>query len=140
MKPFHQAALGGEGSGKEASFQAREATHAPLGVGDLADQFGFQRVGRLDVGFEGRELTVEVGRVLTGQDGIAGEESVFEGVGRATRFAFLGAWTGGFLGARGDRHRGTTCPTSNKSPCVAKAWRARRFPPLPVPCERQPVW
>ena len=32
------------------------------------------------VGFEGGELAVEVGGVLTRQDGIAGEESVFEGV------------------------------------------------------------
>ena len=65
-----------DGSGEEAGLQTREAAHAPLGVRDLADELEFERVGRLDVGFESRELAVEFGRVLAGQDGIAGEESV----------------------------------------------------------------
>ena len=102
MKPFDQAALGGEGSGQEAGLQAREAAHAPLGVGDLTDEFEFERVGGLDVGFECRELAVEVGGVLAGEDGIAGEESVFERVFRATGFALLGARSGGFLGVIDD--------------------------------------
>ena len=68
-----------DGSGEEeAGLQAGEAAHAPLRVGDLTDEFEFERVGGLDVGFEGGELAVEVGGVLAGQDGIAGEESVFE--------------------------------------------------------------
>ena len=51
----------------------------------------------MDVGFEGGELAVEVGRVLTGQYGIAGEESVFEGVLRDAGFAYFGAWSRGFF-------------------------------------------
>ena len=87
-----------DGGGDEAGLQAREAAHAPLGVGNLADEFEFERVGGLDVGFESRELAVEVGWVLAGQYGIAGEESVFEGVFRNAGLAFLGARSGGFLG------------------------------------------
>ena len=68
-----------------------------MGVGDLTDEFELEGVGGLDVGFEGRELFVEVGWVLAGQDGIAGEESVFECVFRDAGFAFLGAGIGGFL-------------------------------------------
>ena len=49
------------GSGEEAGLQAGEAAHAPLGVGDLTDEFEFEGVGGLDVGFEGGELAVEVG-------------------------------------------------------------------------------
>ena len=86
------------GSGEEAGLQAGEAAHAPLGVGDLTDEFEFEGVGGLDVGFEGGELAVEVGGVLAGQDGIASEESVFEGVLRDAGFAFLSARSGGFLG------------------------------------------
>ena len=51
----------------------------------------------MDVGFEGRELAVEVGGVLAGQDGIAGKESVFEGVLRDAGFTFLGAGPVDFL-------------------------------------------
>ena len=86
-----------DGSGEEAGLQAREAAHAPLRVGDLANEFEFERVDGLDVGFEGRELAVEVGGVLAGQDGIAGEESVCKGVLRDRGFAVLGAWSGGFF-------------------------------------------
>ena len=94
---FGPVALVGEGSGKEAGLQAREPAHAPLGVGDLADKFEFEGVGGLDVGFEGRKLAVEVGGVLAGQDGIAGEESMFEGVLCNAGFALLGARSGRFL-------------------------------------------
>ena len=47
-----------DGSGDEAGLQAPEAAHAPLRVGELADEFEFERVGGLDIGFEGRELLV----------------------------------------------------------------------------------
>ena len=94
---FGQAAFVGDGGGEEAGLQAREAAHAPLRVGDLADEFEFERVGGLDVGFKGGELVIEVGGVLAGQDGIAGEESVFKSVLRDAGFAFLGARSGGFL-------------------------------------------
>ena len=67
-------------------------------VGDPADEFEFERVGGLEVGFKGGELAVEGFGVLAEQDGIAGEESVFEGVLRHAGFAFLAAWSGGFLG------------------------------------------
>ena len=63
--------------------------HAPLRVGDLADEFELEGVAGLDVGFEGGELAIEVGGVLAGHYGIAGEESVFESVLRATGFTFL---------------------------------------------------
>ena len=64
---------------------------------ELFVEVGWVLAGQDGIAGEGRELFVEVGWVLAGQDGIAGEESVFEGVLRDAGFAFLGAGTGGFL-------------------------------------------
>jgi hypothetical protein len=40
-----------EGGGEVAGFDAGEAAHAPLGVGDLADVLVFEGALGLDVGF-----------------------------------------------------------------------------------------
>jgi hypothetical protein len=75
-------------------FKAREALHAPLGVGELADEFLLEGVFGMEGVFEGCELGIEFGGVFAGQDGVAGEKAVFEGVLRDVRFAFFGARTG----------------------------------------------
>ena len=61
-------------------FDAGEALDSPHGVGDLVDDLLFDvvsgEVGVLQLG----EVTVELGGIFAGDDGVLGHQAVFEGV------------------------------------------------------------
>ena len=77
-----------------AALEAGEAAHAPLGVGHLADELLLEGVFGLKCVFEGGDLGLELGGVFVGQDGIAGEKVVLDGVLRDAGFAFFRSRTG----------------------------------------------
>ena len=97
MEDFFVAALRLDRAREEGGFNADQTAHAPLGVGDLADELPFERVLRPQVVLEIAELTVEFGGVLLGEYGVACEQPVLERVERDARFALFGAGTGGFF-------------------------------------------
>ncbi len=82
--------------GEQAGFHAEMALEAPLAGGDLEDEGLLDGVGRLERSVEGLEETLEVGRILAGDDeGLRGE-SVTERVFRGPGLARGGAGSGGF--------------------------------------------
>jgi hypothetical protein len=84
--------------GDEAGFDAGKAAETPLGGGDVADQQLFEGCGGLEAGFEGGEELEELGGVLFGEDGLAGEEAVARGVACRVRFALRGLGPGAEAG------------------------------------------
>ena len=72
VETFFVAALLVERGREEAGLDAHQTAHAPLGVGDLADEFEFEGVLRAQVVLKIAELTVEFGGVLLGEYGVAG--------------------------------------------------------------------
>jgi hypothetical protein len=88
----------GEGRG----FEARDAAHAPLGVGELADEGLFEGVGGLEEFFEFGDERLEIGGIFAGQERgfrfLSGAETVFAGVLGGFGFAGTGARAGAALG------------------------------------------
>ena len=80
VEDFFVAALRLDRAREEGGFDADQTAHAPLGVGDLADELELEGVLRPEVVLKIAELTVEFGGVFAGQDGVAREESVLERV------------------------------------------------------------
>ena len=72
MEDFFVAALCLDRAREEGGFDAHQTAHAPLGVGDLADELEFERVLRTQVVLEIAELAVEFGGVFLGEYGVAG--------------------------------------------------------------------
>jgi hypothetical protein len=70
--------------GEHGGFEARDPAHAPLGVGELAQQGPFQGGGGLELVLEFGDEDVEVVAVFAGQDrGLGaglGAQAVFTGV------------------------------------------------------------
>jgi len=87
-----------EAADEEAGLDAGEALEAPLGGGHLVDQVGFERAFRLVLGFEGGEELEVLGAVLDGEDDLAGEQAVADGVGAGAGLAFGGLGSGGVPG------------------------------------------
>ena len=65
---------------EEAVFDADEAAEAPVGGSDLVDQDLLLGGGGIELVVEGGEELEEVRGGLVGQNGVAGEEAMFEGV------------------------------------------------------------
>jgi hypothetical protein len=87
-----------EAADEEAGLDAGEALEAPLGGGHLVDQAGFERAFGLVLGFEGGEQLEVLGAVLDGEDDLAGEQAVADGVGAGAALAFRGFGPGGMPG------------------------------------------
>jgi hypothetical protein len=69
-----------EAVGEESGFDAEEALKAPLGGGHLVDEEGFELALGLVLGDERGEEVEVLGAVLDGEDGLAGEEAVADGI------------------------------------------------------------
>ncbi len=83
--------------GDVGGFDAGEAPHSPRRVGDLANDFFFDAVsGEVGV-LVGGEVPVELGGVFAWDDGILGQQAVFEGVFRDAGLALGSARPGGFF-------------------------------------------
>ena len=87
-----------EAAGEETGLDAGEALEAPLRGGHLVDQEGFQRALGLVLGFEGGEELEVLGAVLDGEDDLAGEQAVAEGVEAGAGLAVGGFGPGGMPG------------------------------------------
>ena len=87
----------GHGDSDRGGFDAREPLHAPSGVGDLTHDFPFDVIlGDVRV-LEQSEVTVKLGGIFAGDDGVGGEKAVLEGVLGGTRLALGCAWSGGLF-------------------------------------------
>jgi hypothetical protein len=83
---------------EDAGFDAQEAAKAPLGGGHLANQEFLEGAGGSELGFEGGEEIAEVGCVLFGEDGFAGEQAVEGGVLGGAGLAVFGGGPGAEAG------------------------------------------
>jgi len=73
---------------EHAGFDAGNALQAPVGGGHLLDQEFLEGAGGVEVFFEGSlELKEGVG-VFVGENGVSGEETVFDGIAAGGGFAF----------------------------------------------------
>ena len=85
-----------DGGGDDGRFDAGEALDSPGGVGDLMDECLFDAVSWVvGVLVEG-DVTVELGGVLAGDDGVFGEQAVFECIFGDAGLAFFSARSGRF--------------------------------------------
>ena len=78
------------------------AAESPVGGGDAFDECALDRADGFELGVKLSKERVEVGRILraiavTNHD-VTGEDVVFDGVARGSRFPFGGSGTGGPLG------------------------------------------
>ena len=86
------------GAREQLGFEVWNSIEAPGGVGEFVDQLGFGGGGWLVFIQKLLEVEREHGRILGGEDGGAGGESVAQGIERRSLFAGWGARTGGVLG------------------------------------------
>jgi len=84
--------------GETAGLDAEDAAEAPLGGCHFADQEVLERAGGPEFGFEGGEEVAEMGGVLFGEDGFAGEQSVECGVLGGAGLAVCGGGPGAEAG------------------------------------------
>ena len=83
--------------GHDGGFDTGEASHSPRRVGDLANDFFFDAVsGEVGV-LVSSEVAVELGGVFAWDDGILGQQAVFESVFRDAGLALGSARSGGFF-------------------------------------------
>ncbi len=80
-----------------AGFEFATYGEAPLGHGDLVDEGGFQGADGLEVVEDGVAEFVEGFLVFEGDDGVFGDEAVFEGVEASGGLAFGGFGAGAAL-------------------------------------------
>jgi hypothetical protein len=88
----------GEAEFEEAGFDAAAAGEAPLSYDHLVDEGGFEGTGGLEVVEEGVAEFVEGLLVFDENDGVFGDEAVFEGIEANGGFAFGGFGAGAELG------------------------------------------
>ena len=85
-----------DGGGDDGRFDAGEALDSPGGVGDLMDECLFDAVSWVVGVLVENDVTVELGGVLAGDDGVFGEQAVFECIFGDAGLAFFGARSGRF--------------------------------------------
>jgi hypothetical protein len=65
---------------EHAGLDERDSAHAPLGVGELAQQGPLDGAGGLEFVFQFGDQDVEIVEIFAGQDGGLGAQAVLEGV------------------------------------------------------------
>jgi hypothetical protein len=81
--------------GHQLGFVDGDSAEAPLEVREFGDGGGVERVGGAVVIEVFGVMLLVVERVLIGEEGVAGGESMREGVAGGGEFAGFGAWAGG---------------------------------------------
>jgi len=93
------------GAGEDISFEERDATEAPGGVGEFLDEVGFGGGGGIVFIEELAAVMVVGGAVFGREERAGGGQAVGCGVLGGTLFTGLGAGAGGLLGCAGiNRH------------------------------------